>query len=426
MEKNNNISSSSLQTKLGETNDKRNRSLERVLCDFTDDLWIEVLLRLPLKPLIQFKSVSKSWFSIIPSHHFAKSHLHRAITSGEDHETLIIHHHPELDEDDDDYDVNVDEVKDGPYFLSHLSSCKIFEHLGSPYSQSEYPFEPQYSTIVGCDCGIVCVSVDVSNSHAANKEGDIYLWNPPAKLSKLIPPPSIVEGVRLVTALGFGFDHIGLDFKVVKVASHTFSAKVYSSNNASRTFSAEVYSSNTDAWRKIEPKPIDVPIDHTFHVCLHGFLLTSGHKGMMAFDLNKEVFICNIKLPVAVGPVEACIADFNDSISVCIYNKLDDKLKLWTLDDEACLRGGGVEVSWTIKLNIEVGWEPFDHVKGLFNSVEFLLVDEESDWFFYNFYKKEICGLNGYTDIFRYTKSLFSIVGSKPVKWTASSSILLD
>ena len=68
---------------------------------------------------------------------------------------------------------------------------------------------------------------------------------------------------------------------------------------------------------------------------------------MMAFDLNKEVFIYNIKLPT-VDPEGTCIAGYYDSIAVMMCEQSENKVKLWTLDDEACLSGGGVEASWTM------------------------------------------------------------------------------
>ncbi|KAK1398267.1 F-box domain-containing protein [Heracleum sosnowskyi] len=289
-----------------------------------------------------------------------------------------------------------------------FASGEMLENLKFPYSQGDYPFEPM-SVLLGCQCGIVCVYVDVSDLPAANKKFDIYLWNPATKHSKLIPPHTIHKSLPETPSIGLGFDHIDLDFKVLKVLK--------------RPSSAEVYFSNRNAWRKIEPKPIDVPFNVGFHVCLHGFLLTVGHKGMMAFDLNKEVFICNIENPA--GPTDGRITEFNDSISVSAYAKFDDKVNLWTLDSEACLQGGGVKVSWTKILSVHVGL-PLDWVAGLLNSVDFILVDRDGEWFFYNFKNEDARNLQdppyfGGSEIFKYTKGLFSFEGSKRVKWTASS-----
>lgn len=33
---------------------------------------------------------------------------------------------------------------------------------------------------------------------------------------------------------------------------------------------------------------------------------------------------------------------------------LDEMINIWTLDDDACLRGGGVEASWTPMFSIDI------------------------------------------------------------------------
>lgn len=55
------------------------------------------------------------------------------------------------------------------------------------------------------------------------------------------------------------------------------------------------------------------------------------------FQFNKEVFICDINLPVT-SP-DARIVEFKDSIAVSIFKfqEKTDRINLWTLDDKACL-----------------------------------------------------------------------------------------
>lgn len=59
-------------------------------------------------------------------------------------------------------------------------------------------------------------------------------------------------------ALGFGFDPIDFDFKVVRAVS----------------------SAITYVWRNIDPKLIDIPYRNKFEICLHGFLFAIGHNGV--------------------------------------------------------------------------------------------------------------------------------------------------
>ncbi|KAK1398638.1 F-box domain-containing protein [Heracleum sosnowskyi] len=388
---------------MDENNEKKRttEAWEKLMSSFTDDLWIEILLRLPVKPLLRFKSVSKSWFSIISSHRFAKSHL---MAAAKDDQVLIVHQ----------------EADDGSFALFHLGSERIFKNLKFPYSQGEYPSDDISSTLIGSDCGIVCVSVDLSYWPVAKKEFDIYLWNPATKHSKLIPSYTKPDDDRTSGALGFGFDHIDFDFKLVKVLSHNLSAKVYSSIR--------------NDWQNIQPKPSDVPQGNSFDVCFHGFLFAIGRNSgmMMAFNLNKELFICDINLPGcsfddAPGSIETRVSDFKDTITVIFFVVDDGEIQLWTLDDEACLHGGGVEALWTNVLSIDVG-VPLLFVEGLFNNFQIFVVNRDKDRFMYDLNKKVTGPYFEFEtgEIFKYTKSLFSLQGFKRIKWAASSLRLQD
>ncbi|KAK1380043.1 F-box domain-containing protein [Heracleum sosnowskyi] len=393
-----------------------------VMSNLSDDLWIEIFLRLPFKSLLGSKSVSKSWFSLISSHRFAKSHL--ALTAKDDDDILIVRHKSGFE------DV---EEEDGSFSLFHLASNRILKNLKFPYSQGEYPFKLITSELVGSDCGIVCVSVDLWKWTAALQKFDIYLWNPATKHSKLLPPCTITPTNDSGT-LGFGFDHVDMDFKVVRVVLPTDCALVCSN------LSAEVYSSNTNNWRNIQSESIDSPCEGKYHV-LHGFLFAIGlNNTMMAFNLNKEVFICDINLPVNSLDdlnIQTSVTDFKDTVAVMFSILNQGKINLWTLDNETCVCSGGVKASWTKVLSVDLG-VPLDSVEGLFNNVHFLQsksdgheFNSDSDRFLYNWSEKVTTNVPDHLflesdQFFKYTKSLFSLVGFKRIKWAASSSRLQD
>lgn len=387
----------------------RTEAWEKVMNSFTDDLWTEILLHLPIKSLLRFKSVSKSWFSIISSHRFAKSHL---ITSRDDQDVIV---HLEPNDNDSDGDV------DGSFSLIHLVSDPDCKNLNFPYSQGEYPSEGIFSNLIGSDCGIVCVSVDLSDWPVTRKLFDIYLWNPATRHSKLLPPYNKSGDAYTSGALGFGYDHIDFDFKLVKVVSRDFSAKVYSSNR--------------NEWRCIEPKPIDVPQRNIFDICFHGYLFAIGKStGLMAFNLNKELFICDINLPVssfhdAQSSTNTRVSNFNDTIAAIFCNMYNGEIQLWKLDNEACLCGDGVKALWTKVLSIDVGL-PLYLVEGLFNNFQLFLVGRNGNRFMYDLNKKVTTNFTGpyfeASEIFKYTKSLFSLKGFKRIKWADSSSSMQD
>lgn len=88
---------------------------------------------------------------------------------------------------------------------------------------------------------------------------------------------------------------------------------------------------------------------------------------MSAFDLNTEVFTVGIELPTE------CLCLLLQQLQctiVVITSQINERIhtfNLWTLDDEACLRGGGVEASWSEILSVDVDF-PIHSVCGCFNS----------------------------------------------------------
>ncbi|KAK1362861.1 hypothetical protein POM88_038422 [Heracleum sosnowskyi] len=132
---------------------------------------------------------------------------------------------------------------------------------------------------------MLCVCVDASNVSddelwpTANRKTNVYLWNPATERFKLIPGHSLHGDNSTQVALGFGFDRLDYDLKVVRVVS--------------RSVPAEVYSATRNSWGFIKQKLTDIPFTY----------------------------------------------EFDDSIDVCKCEKLDSKFNMWTLDDETCLHG---------------------------------------------------------------------------------------
>ncbi|KAK1392884.1 F-box domain-containing protein [Heracleum sosnowskyi] len=352
----------------------------------TQDLVTEILIRLPVKSILCCKSVSKTWLSQISNPNFIKSHLNHTLTTPGSDQTLILNGGRKT------------------MSLLHLDSCAIATSL------FDFPFELNiYFKTAGCCNGIICFW------HAPDfdrvKNPYTYLWNPATKQAKLIPPHNIHFDKITMVCFGFGFDPIGNDYKVVALLACF-----------GKPWTAEVYSANTNVWRRVEPNPKDLPSYGDLDVCVNGYLCCMGTYGMLAFDLNKEVFTSHIKLPKCFWPVR--ITDFNDYISVTASKEYDlnDVFNLWKLDDEACLRDSGVEASWTLMLCIDVG-RRVDFVFGYFNSGDFLLhAEEDHAWILYNTDKKETRNFpvslhDGRT--LKYNESLVSINGFKQLNLLA-------
>ncbi|KAK1365323.1 F-box domain-containing protein [Heracleum sosnowskyi] len=373
-------------------------------CDFlTDDLISEILVRVPVKPLLRLKLVSKPWRSLITSPRFIKSQFDHAITKAGADQTLIVYKREDLS-----------------MTPLNLHSLQVGPRLGVPYSRGDFSFTP-YSKLVASHDGVVCVRVSNFPRQQFNSSNfcklhnpDIYIWNPATRQSKLLPPHTIRHKIKSVS-VGFGFDPVGKEFKVVRIVA-----------SFDKPFCAEVYSVNRNAWRKVEPRPYDLPYYDEFDVCVKGLLCCTGMYGLMAFDLSREVFTSGIKIPVrcrSLRVYNARLTVVKDSIAVAFFSKraeLSGKVKLWTLDDDACLRGGEVEASWTLLLSVQVDL-PVRFVRGYFNSGDILLVvagEDTETWCLYNTDKKEAKAVPSSiyaSQVIKYNESLVSVEGSKQV-----------
>lgn len=378
-----------------------------IVDSLSDDLMGEILIRLPVKSLVRFTLVSKPWRSLISSPRFVKSQFRHAISRLGDDQALIV----------------FKKLYDPPMTPLNLHSNQLGAPLGVPYPRDKFSFTP-FTSLAGSHDGIVCVSVSSFRRRQLDPSKldkfhnhDIYIWNPRTRQSKLIPPHSIREKLRSVS-VGFGYDPVGDEFKVLRNVLFL-----------DKSFSAEVYSMNTNAWRKVDPGPNDSPLFEEFDVCVKGLLCCNGVNGLMAFDLNREVFKSGIKLPhrcsspgfrSRVLAHNSRITVFKDSIAVAFFSKrakLSGKVKLWTLDDDACFRGGEVEASWTLVLSVQVDSPlPVRFVRGYFNNGDILLEAGEDTltWLLYNIDKKEAKPIprSVYVkEVIKYNESLVSIGG---------------
>ncbi|XP_074338613.1 F-box/kelch-repeat protein At2g43270-like [Apium graveolens] len=355
--------------------------------DLCEDLIYEILLYLPVESLIRFKTVSKRWRCLISSPDFVESHCSRLGSYPET--TLIVH----------------DKYSNGWFSLLQLGPIPLMHDLPFPYSGCEF----DESRIVGSDKGIICVTIlDNPRGGLFNKAfssmSKTYFWNPATKNYKLIPPnPGCYDNYTDTMALGFGFDPIDNDFKVIRVVSSPSQS--------------EIYSANLNAWRKVKILPTEIQYQCDFNGCINGLLCWTGFRRILSFDLSKEVFTCVTKLPSEC--THARVTDLNDSIVLIINKGSNGKINLWTLDDVECLRRGGViEASWSLMQSIDTD-EPAHSIHSYFSSGNILLRSDIGNWFSYNCVNKHAIKISNsifWGEILKYKETLVSITGFEQVK----------
>ncbi|XP_074326666.1 F-box/kelch-repeat protein At3g06240-like [Apium graveolens] len=359
-----------------------------------EDLLTEILIKLPVESLLRCKSVSKPWLSLISNPNFVKSHINR--TAGTD-KTLLVH----------------ESESASTISLVNIDSRELPVPLRFPFSTGDIILETTFD-IIGSYNGVVCVSVNYRPDHRysfVNNKTSVYLWNPATKHSELVRECYLGLVIEPRADLGFGFDPLCNDYKVVWAERDPYEIK--------GGFSVLVYSLNRNAWRRVDPCPTGYFYGYS-EICVNGLLCRIGSvcKLSMALDLNKEVFNCGVQLPVECTAIyDTRITVLNDSITVITndYERNGRIYKWWMLDDEACLRGAGGEASWTLGLTIDVG-SSFWHFCDRYNCGD-ILQTRDGGFLFYDSDRKEVrnVSVSLYTHhrIIRYNESLVSITRPK-------------
>ncbi|XP_074322986.1 F-box protein At4g22390-like [Apium graveolens] len=385
---------------------------------FTDDLLSKILIRLPVKSLLICRAVSKPWCSLISSPTFIKSHFCHAITTPGADDTLIVQ----------DFD--------GFFQRNHIIS---FLNLRAPQPQTTlaHPFSKQGQSrikLVGCCRGIACVSVanydpnELSLKSYDERRPVMYLWNPATRRIKCVPMHNVHFDDMSEVVQGFGYDCVNDDFKIVRVVTYPYRVEfkedvdeVEEVDDEVRV-DVEVYSVKLDAWRKLGedcmPEEIVECQTANYDICVDGVLccIAEGFRGVMAFDLNNEVFNCDVEFPVD-SMISRIISIGDSAVGFITLEELGGQIKFWKLDDVECLRGGGAEASWSLMVSIDVdfGCMPL----GYYGCGDFVLLIDGPVWVLYNADKKEATNLpirKFWRQNFRYTESLVTIPGSKEVR----------
>ncbi|XP_075643628.1 F-box/kelch-repeat protein At3g23880-like [Castanea sativa] len=190
-----------------------------------EEVALEILHRLPVKSLIRFRCVSKSWNSLITSSVFINSHLTRSLSLPSNSNKLIVGHcvdnplveHYKLIDDNND---SFDQIQN---IELPLMSRRI-----------------QYFLLIGSVNGLFSLY---------DEQERYILWNPSIRKFITLPKPCITfdaHGSYIgCCRQAFGFDPRTNDYKVVRIA---FPSRINMSEEAKPPL-IEVYSLNEGCWR---------------------------------------------------------------------------------------------------------------------------------------------------------------------------------
>ncbi|GLU15700.1 hypothetical protein SLE2022_321700 [Rubroshorea leprosula] len=294
------------------------------------DLIVDILSRLPVKDLLRFRCVSKTFRSLIDSSDFVKLHLNRSVTSHTNH-TLILSKH----------DLRV----------ADLASLNSFSRL-------QHPLMGDDLNILGSCNGLLCIS---------NILDDMAVWN--LSMKKYIILPSLSLGSYDLYVFGFGYDSVNDDYKVVRITQ--------SGGKEGKPLESEVkvLSMGRKGWRRIEDIPYVLPCPGANGVFASGSLHwvvsykdePSDENVIVALDVGLEEYrevpqpeyTDNKKFRLDVGVLGGCL---------CLMANYLSHVDLWVM------REYGVKESWSKLLSLAC-----DDVVGSLRSMKPLAYSRSGD-----------------------------------------------
>ena len=300
----------------------------------------DILTRLPVRSLVRFRCVSKSWNSIITSPDFITTHMNRPKSLSNNKGYLL--YVPTSDH----YDQNLCiDVCNSDRTLTHISTFQL------PFS----------AYMVGCCNGMFCLH------NFPNKV--LYLWNPSIRKFKMISTPHFTHPFfpyNLDLRMELAYHSQNNDFKILGILCFRGSEAPQAE--------AVVYTLSTDSWKRvvislgsidyISPSP-----NLFFNGALHSIAWSRSRKFILSFNVNDERFR-EIMLPqnyedhILLLPMFR-LAVFKGSLAFLVWGASLESGICWVM------REYGVVESWT-KISV-----PLDSVKNFFGCTDSgeLLVD---------------------------------------------------
>ncbi|XP_060186993.1 F-box protein CPR1-like isoform X1 [Lycium barbarum] len=284
------------------------------------ELMLDIFTRLPIKSILRCTSLCKSWYSLLTSSNFISMHLNRK----QDEHILVRH------------------FSRNPEKEIYSLFCDN-ENLDQ-YAQYDLPFNCSnfFFNIVGSCNGIFCLNDEMSFCSA------FYLWNPSIRKSVKLPNPTFRADGSFDPTLGFGFDPVTNDYKVVKVLHTTYGMPP----------TAELYKLSTGVWKDIS----HVALSHVFfsraprvylnrasHWVASRWEEGSIRSVIVSFDMHDETFSV-IMLPSLVSEIKQYCEGTNLFVldeSLCLVNyNYDGTIDMWMMKEY------GEAESWVKQYNI--------------------------------------------------------------------------
>ncbi|KAK4798750.1 hypothetical protein SAY86_031076 [Trapa natans] len=343
-----------------------------MLSHLPDEILIQILVRLSVKSLLRFRSVSRSWNSLITSQPFIGLHLSHSIEAAGG--------------------TNTDSSS---IFLRHYSHSRrrqlntVYRDYGGESlaedQELEFPIKT-YDTYyyVGACNGLICLA-DYLINHLR-----VVLWNPSIRTCFRVPIPRLIDTDNAhIYTVGFGFDRRTGQYKVMRM--------IYAvSRNYERLIppEVEVYVLGSDRWRSIDCHvPYLVPESSPQAFFCGGIHWVGCREDqsmvIVVFNVQEEVFQ-EIEIPRSIrhrNMHRLSVCSHRDSLYLLENDPWrDGKFMLGVFD--IWVMEYGVKESWTKQFSIDVRGERggglLKRVLGFRKEGKILAVNEEEELISYD------------------------------------------
>ncbi|EXB41585.1 F-box protein [Morus notabilis] len=281
------------------------------------EIIVDILCRLPVKDLLRYRSVSKSWCSLIDGHDFIKLHLNHSLKTNSDV---------------------------GVVFGGRNDLCWL--DLDDLNSAERLPHPIDIGTgidVVGGCNGLLALM---------NSNGDMAVWNPSTRRYISLPISdhfaSFPFHVFQVLITGFGHDPITDDHKVLLMIN--FSGIIVDSFHCE----AKVYSLKAKTWKRLDHFPNHIVYHREngvlFANALHWLvnLKSQPSSSIFVFDLVTEDYR-EVALPDYKG-AKTCwvkLVNIGGSFCVAVLPNQDSEIKNSDRVEVLVMKEYGVKESWT-------------------------------------------------------------------------------
>ncbi|BFG28950.1 F-box/kelch-repeat protein [Prunus yedoensis var. nudiflora] len=319
---------------------------------FPEEVIHEILLRLPIKSLIKFRAVCKSWWSLIKSSTFINTHLSRRTAQSSnqnDGHLLLLNALPEKV----DAACQLGELFslhwDNPEFDEYTKLVNPFIYHNTAYFPKKITFLLENFHVVATFNGLICLAADFAT----------IIWNPSVRKFMFLPRPRIpfpTDYIRkfMIASYAFGYDSRTDDYKVLRIVSDLLSEA---------PCEVEVWSLARGYWKTLSAAVIPADFNPAGITLRYRQVFVNGvthwqqslkNEGncIVQFDMVNEVF-GKITVPDALKRKNCFMSRYGESLALFeTYDEVSEGLNAITCIHMWVMKEFGVPESWTKLMSI--------------------------------------------------------------------------